>query len=353
MRRQIENNERSAHEARFIRTKVPLASYTTFRIGGDAAYFAEVTNINELREALLFAHTQQLKYFILGGGSNLLVADEGFDGLIIHVAMRGIAHTVLNDCAFVTIGAGEKLDDVVAYAGKRSLWGIENLSAIPGTIGGAAVQNAGAYGVELSNVIDSVEVYDMHEECVRIVSQQECAYGYRESTFKTKIGGRYVVMQVTLALSLAPMPQLSYKDLAVRFPEQTATLADIRKAVIAVRAAKFPDLTQYGTAGSFFKNPIVAAATYATVQETYEAMPGYATEDDAVKIPIAWILDHVLHLRGVREGAVGAWEAQPLVLTNYGHATATEVDAFAKKIVHAVRECVGIDIEREVITVHS
>ena len=236
---------------------------------------------------------------------------------------------------------------------ENNLWGIENLSAIPGSIGGAAVQNAGAYGVELSSVVDSITVYDTQEKRTSVRSHDECAYDYRESFFKREEGKHLILTHVTLALSRAGAPQLSYKDLAVAFSEHTPSLQEIRDALIAIRAKKFPNLAQYGTAGSFFKNPVIAKESYDALQEKYPQLPGYVLEGARVKIPIAWILDNVLKLRGVRAARVGAWEAQPLVLTNYGSATAEEVDVFARSIAQAVKEHTDIDIEREVIAVHA
>ena len=160
-----------------------------------------------------------------------------------------------------------------------------------------------------------------------------------------------MIVHITLALSTRPKPQFSYKDLAAVFPEGSASLEEIRAAVVNIRAAKFPDLKQYGTAGSFFKNPVISGEEYAVLQEKYPLLPGHTQGDGMIKIPIAWILDNVLAMRGVREGDIGAWEAQPLVLTNYGHATARDVDAFAQKIAQDVYEAAGIEIEREVIQV--
>jgi UDP-N-acetylmuramate dehydrogenase len=327
----------------------PLAAHTTFQIGGPAEFFAVARTVAELRDRIRDADTHAYPVTFLGGGSNVLVSDEGIRGAVIKIAIDGITEAAEGDAVRVTAGAGVTFDELVAYTVERGYWGLENLSAIPGTVGATPVQNVGAYGVEVADVIEFVTVLDTTSLEARTLTNNVCAFGYRDSAFKRGDLGQLVVTEVTFLLSTTPVRKLSYRDLATRFegsaePSQAA----IREAVTSIRAKKFPNWHKVGTAGSFFKNPIITETAYQTLRVKYPELPSFPAGEGMVKIPLGWILDKVIGVRGLREGNVGAYEGQALVLVNYGDANAREVAAFAETIAARVHEATGITIEWEV-----
>lgn len=325
-----------------------LAPLTTFQIGGRAEYFVVVQNKDELKEAVRFAKEKKLAITILGGGSNVLIADEGIHGLVIKNEIGGIEYKEDGENVFVRAGAGVEWDALVAETVSKGYWGLENLSLIPGTVGATPIQNMGAYGVEVADVIVSVGAFDVPTLEQRVFTNAECEFGYRDSKFKHTEGQRFIVTDVTYKLSKSPKPILHYKDLESRFNGEMPSIQAIREAVIEIRSAKFPDTKSIGTAGSFFKNPIITAEAFKILREKYTEIPGFPEGNESVKVPLGWVLDRALGIKGVREGNVGTYEAQALVLVNLGGATAKEVDAFAKKIEEKVFDATQIKIEREV-----
>jgi UDP-N-acetylmuramate dehydrogenase len=308
--------------------------------------------VSELRELCALARAKEWPVTILGGGSNVLVPDVGVAGLVIQVAFTGWQVTAETATAVVVeVAAGHTLDDFVAETVTAGWWGLENLSAIPGTVGATPVQNVGAYGVEVAHLIESVLILDPVTDTLRRLRPKECRFGYRDSVFKQSPSLGWIVCAVEFRLAKKAAPQLSYRDLQNRFgaAQEMPTLRDIRSAVIDIRSQKFPDWHVLGTAGSFFKNPIIPRAHYEELLRRYSDLPHYAIgSSDQVKIPLGWILDHVLKMRGYREGSVSLYEKQSLVLVNHGGATAREIDDFAKKISDAVAHELEIVIEREV-----
>lgn len=329
---------------------IPLAPLTTFGIGGVADYFVVVQNEGELREAVDFAKERSVRVTVLGGGSNMLVSDGGVRGLVIHNQITGCTYTsVLDEVVLATVGAGMMLDACIEAFVTRGLWGLENLSAIPGTIGATPVQNVGAYGVEVRDCIDRVHVFDIETGASKEFSNEECHFAYRDSRFKQSGGERYIVTRVVFRLSNNPMPKLGYKDLQIAFGDTNPTLAEIREAIVRIRAGKFPDWRMLGTAGSFFKNPVIPNIQFETLRTTYPLLPGFPQDDGIhTKIPLGFVLDKILQLRGVTEGTVGTYEGQALVVVNHGNATCAEVDTFARSIEEKVFTATGIHIEREV-----
>lgn len=329
----------------------PLSRHTTLRVGGPARFFVEANQQADLLEALAFAQGRGLRLAVLGGGSNVLAPDAGFDGLVVKMATRGL--TVLDQQAqtvTVVAEAGESWDGLVAWTVERGWGGLENLSWIPGTVGGAVVGNIGAYGVELGQRVRWVEALDRRTGSVRRFSQQECGFGYRHSFFKTAEGRRYIVVRAVLELRCNPVPQWDYPELREYLAARglgAPSLADVRQAVIAVRQSKLPDVAHVGTAGSFFKNPIVPRPTYEALAARYPGLPGYDAGPGLVKVPLGWVLDKVCRLRGVRWGAVGTHAQQALVLVNYG-ASASQIEAFAAQLARAVQEATGLEPEWEV-----
>lgn len=327
-----------------IEENAPLAPYTTFRLGGPGRYFVSVTTLEELTVALDFARAENKRTFILGGGGNVLVRDTGFDGLVVKIECAGVERTEEGYVA----AAGESWDALVARAVGDGLWGLENLSDIPGSVGGACVQNIGAYGAALSQVLEWVEAYDTERSEVVRLTNVQCRFGYRSSIFKRE-PGRYVVLRARLALSQEPRPNLGYKDLAGRFEGRSPALGDIRQAVLAIRAEKFPDVAQEGTAGSFFLNPVLPRAEAEALKARYPEMPLFAMpETREYKVPLGWLLDHVLHLKGFAMGGARLFEKQALVIVAARGARASDVLALRDAVKKIVREKIHLEIQEEV-----
>jgi len=333
-----------------IEEHISLSPFTTFKIGGPARFFARVTTTAELEQALAFAKERQVKTFILGGGSNLLVSDTGFDGLVIKIEIQGVEE---NDTGFIA-GAGESWDALVARAVEKQWWGIENLSGIPGTVGGAVVQNIGAYGQVLSQTLLWTEVYDATEGGVRRFTKAEYESGYRSSIFKHE-PGRYIVLRVALVLSSTPHPQVEYKDLRARFEGTTPTIGDIRAAVLSIRAAKFPDLSVEGTAGSFFKNPVLSEQEGVALAARYPGLPLFSLpESKGVKVPLAWFLDYkngVMDLREVRVGGARMYEKQFLVLTAARGTSSEDVKKLSQLVQEKIHTVLNVTLEPEVVMI--
>lgn len=333
---------------------ISLAEHTTFKCGGVAEYFTAVTDRVQLVSALDSARAHSQPVTILAGGSNVLVSDNGVVGCVIVNKLRGCTYEELGDDVRVTALAGEQLDDLVATTVERGYWGLENLSHIPGSVGATPIQNVGAYGVEVSSLIESVEAISISTGEVRIFSNTECMFSYRESYFKTIDGKDWVVVSVTYLLSKKPLPKITYADLAARFSDVVPTAAMVRAAVIEIRSEKFPDWQVVGTAGSFFKNPTITVAHYEKLQNKYPALPGYYSTDKlSVKVSLGWILDKVCNLRGMHKDNVGCYDKQALVVVRYNEASTTDVVNFANEVIALVKEKTNITIELEVTRIGS
>ena len=330
-----------------IQENISLKGFTTFKIGGLARFFCVVTNEDELIEAVGFSKKNKVPFFILGGGSNILISDEGFFGLVIKMEMKGISYKENGDEVGVTVSAGENWDDFVAETVEKGLYGLENLSLIPGTVGAAPVQNIGAYGSEIKDTLESVYVLDVKKDEYRTLKNSDCRFGYRDSLFK-KEKGRYVVISITLILNKKGKLNYEYKDLRDYFNGREPTLKQVRNAVVEIRSRKLPDVKHVASAGSFFKNVVVSKTKAHELVEKFPKIILYPVNDKKVKVPLAWILDNVCGFRGVSTGNVGAYKNQALVIINHGNATAQEVTDLAQKMVDAVYERTGIEIEPEV-----
>jgi UDP-N-acetylmuramate dehydrogenase len=331
-----------------IEKNISLKQYATFKVGGAAEFFTSVESESELLEAVAFAKDNGLEIKVLGGGSNILVDDHGVKGLVIHLKILGRSSEIKDDTVLLTSGAGEVLDDLVAYTVDQGWWGIENLSHIPGNVGATPIQNVGAYGVEAKDVITSVRVLNTQSQEFETLSNQECAFGYRDSVFKSPEGKKYIVTAVTYALSLIANPQISYRDLQLAFEDTIPTQRAIREEVVKIRAGKFPDWNSIGTAGSFFKNPVITQAEYDKLQVQHPEVPAFKTENGMVKISLGWILDRALNLRGYKIDLVSTYKNQALVVIAEEGATAEDIKNFAQEIVQKIKKEIGIDVEWEV-----
>lgn len=336
-----------------ILQNISLSEYTTFRTGGAARYFVSAGTKDELREAVQFARENNLPFFVLGGGSNTLASDEGFKGLVIKNGIKGVrwGKGSGDDEAEARAGAGENWDDFVAECVAKGFSGLENLSWIPGTVGAAPIQNIGAYGVEVKDNIESVDVLDTDDYKFKTLSNSDCRFDYRDSIFKKPEGSKYIVTEVAFRLCKNGPLHTDYKDIvdyALKNKIEKFTSPMLRQAVIDIRKNKLPDWSFLGTAGSFFKNPVVSSEKFRELKKRFPDLPGFPCNALETKVSLAWIIDKVCGLKGVREGDVGTYRNQALVIVNYGEATTNEVLSFAKKISDEVREKTGIEIEPEV-----
>lgn len=296
------------------------------------------------------------KWFHLGGGSNILFTGD-YDGTILLNLGHNFTIYETGNWIYppgtVFADAGAVLDDVIAAACEKGLWGIENLSGIPGTIGGAAVQNVGAYGQEIGNSIIQLLVYDTVESCQCVILGNECHYGYRHSMFKeSENEGRYIILSVMLGLSPEPHPMLDYGNLRAVVGDTTPiTPAVMRDAVIQTRRSKLPEPAETGSAGSFFKNPVLTADQFAefSTRVGLNDFPRFSLPDGTFKIPAAWLIDQA-GWKGHSDGNAAVWHKQPLVLVNAtGKASPTEILNLEQKIIDSVKEKFGIELVPEVI----
>lgn len=334
-----------------IQENISLKEFTTFRIGGEARYFCLAKDKDDLKEALSFAKSRKLPIFVLGGGSNLLVSDKGFAGLVIKNEIKGFKFTDQGEGQVIMeVGAGENLDDIIDLITVRGLGGLENLSGIPGTVGGAAVQNAGAYGAELKDCLLSVRGINILTGKDFDFKKTECQYGYRDSFFKKN--KKYIITTVSFLLSKKSVLNLEYLNLKdMLSAEKEINIITVRNAVLRIRGEKLPDWRQVGTAGSYFKNPVISREVFEQLKERYVDLPGFLETKKKMKVPLAWLLDKVCGLKGFKEGKVGLYEKQPIVVVNLGEATAGEIKKFSEKIKKIVKEKIGIEIESEVESV--
>ena len=324
-----------------------LSDRNSFHVQQRAAALAEFTTADDLRE--LFVSERPERWMVLAGGNNILFTRD-FDGMLI--TPRNCEINVVGDdpeATCVRVGAGTEWDDLVEWAVAHELWGLENLSLIPGKVGAAPVQNIGAYGAEACNTIVEVEMFCPETMNTLTLAAAHCAFGYRESVFKHSLKGRSIITAVKFRLMKAPQPNVAYGDLQREVEARGgATLRNIRDAVCAIRRSKLPDTAILGNAGSFFKNPVVERAAAEKLKEKYPDMPLYpATEPQYLKLAAGWLIDRA-GMKGFTEGPVGVHDRQALVLVNRGGATGGEVLALARKVQQCVFEKFGIEIETEV-----
>lgn len=333
-----------------VEEHVSLASRTSLRVGGAAHFFITAESEQDALDAIVFAREQALPLFLLGEGTNILVPDTGVDGVVLHYTGRAITIQDEGSTVLLSAEAGAKWDVAVDAAAACGLFGIETLAGIPGSVGGAAVQNIGAYGSEFSETFAYADTIDLATGEQQRVTKADGMFAYRTSIFKTH--PTCLITRITLRLGKHPQPKELYADLARAKAEGVplSTPRDRANAVRAIRAQKFPNGKDEGTAGSFFKNPILSQEEFAALALRYPGLPSFPYATGAVKIPLAWILDHVLALKGFSRGFVRVYEKQPLVLVTTVGARANDVDALANDIAVRVYAATGITIEREVET---
>ncbi len=336
-----------------MRERVLLSGATTMRVGGPARYFYVAKNIKDLQDILLFAKNASLPVFILGGGSNIVVSDEGFDGVVIRPDIKEVRIEETDGEHVAVLGAGEEWDACVEKITAKHIFGVENLSAIPGTVGAAPVQNIGAYGTELKEYVASVEALDARSGEIMHIPREACRFGYRDSIFKHAEGAHLIITRVTLRFPKEQKAALTYKDIveyisARAIDETTLSPEDIRRMIIAIRAHKLPDVRSVGTVGSFFKNPVISKEKFLALSHIYKGLHGYEREDGTVKIPLAWVIEHICKKKGLRKNAVGVHDEHALVLVNYGGGTAQEIKELADEIKNDIMRHTGIEVHNEI-----
>lgn len=335
-------------------TNVSLKAYNTFGIESTAQYFLKVDSVKSLQQILAHPEQKKLPVLILGGGSNVLLPSR-VAGLVIKMNIAGIQVIEENEeQVWVRVGAGENWHQLVLYCIEKGWGGIENLSLIPGTVGAAPMQNIGAYGVEIRDVFVSLEAVDRESGELRTFTAKDCKFGYRESVFKNKYKGKYIITSVVLRLHKNPRINTSYGAIKEVLTERlgknashTATIRDVSDAVIHIRQSKLPDPKEIGNAGSFFKNPVIPQKQYESLRQQYGAMPGYSVSESEIKVPAGWLIEQA-GWKGKRFGSVGVHNRQALVLVNHGGADGDLVKKLAHSIQQSVNEKFGILIQPEV-----
>ena len=341
-----------------VRESEPLAALTTLGIGGDARWLLHARTADDVSRAHQWSESAAVPLFVMGGGSNLVIADEGFDGLVVRVDMRGCAFTRDGADTLVTVGAGEPWDTIVSDCVGRGLAGLECLSGIPGTVGGTPIQNVGAYGQDVAGSIDHVTAYDRQTHAVVRLTGGDCGFAYRTSRFKGADAGRFVILDVTYRVRPGS-PTSTYPDIVdhlARDGVSSPDVADVRNAVLAVRRRKGMVIDQSDpdtrSVGSFFMNPLVGQADHERVADVAGAQPpAFAAGSGRVKLPAAWLIEHAGFRRGDGDGKVGISTKHTLALINRGGATARDVLRFALRIKRGVLDRFGISLRPEPVFV--
>lgn len=334
-----------------IQENVDLKALNTFGVRASARYYAKVESEDDLRALIDEPIYRANQKMVLGGGSNILFTRD-YDGLIIHCQLQG--HHLIDEDGVRVLVRGESgvtWHNFVTWALANDWGGIENLSLIPGTVGAAPIQNIGAYGVELADVVHEVRTIDLATGEVKVFDRQACRFGYRDSVFKKELKGKIFISSVTLTLSKIDHPLFtaygSIRETLARQNITSPTIQDVSRAVIEIRQSKLPDPKEIGNAGSFFKNPTITYDQYTLLQKQYNNIPGYPIDDQCIKIPAGWLIEQC-GWKGKRINEVGVHAHQALVLVNHGQAEGAEVLALASKILESVKSTFGIALSPEV-----
>ena len=349
--------------------KVSLKAFNTFGMEAEARYFVEAKTHSEVLTLLNYRHMIHMPIFFLGGGSNVLFTRD-FPGIVIRINSKGIAIREQDENhVLVTAEAGENWDEFVQHCVSQGWAGLENLSLIPGTVGAAPIQNIGAYGVEVKDAIDSVQVVEINSGKQRRYSNVDCDFGYRDSIFKRELKGKVIILNVTFRLAKVAVSgsegvtkslshkvtkphalRLDYGDIRGELERNGVVdpaIGDVREAVCNIRRRKLPDPAEIGNAGSFFKNPVISEKLLVSLLEKFPGLPSYPQADENLKIPAAWLIEQC-GWKGYRNGDAGVHPNQPLVLVNYGTATGQQILNLANQIMDSVQQKFGIRLETEV-----
>lgn len=326
-----------------------LKQLNTFGIDVNAKLFADITSQADLVEVFSNPLIKENKLLVLGGGSNMLFTKD-YDGLVLKISIKGISVKEYGDDVLVTAGAGEVWDSLVKYCVGKGYAGIENLTLIPGTVGASPIQNIGAYGVEIKDVLESCTAFEIATGEIKTFSRADCEFAYRESIFKGKLKGKYIITSVTYKLSKTANVQTHYGAINAELERRgiaNPTIADVSEVVADIRVSKLPDPSTIGNAGSFFKNPIIDKTVFDHLVLQFPDMPHYPAPDARIKLAAGWLIE-TCGFKGVVVGNTGTWKNQALVLVNHGGATGQEVYRFSEKIINTVQQKFGVLLEREV-----
>lgn len=330
-----------------IKENISLKNYNTFGIDVNAKRFVEVTSVYELQQLV----KTEKDLFLLGGGSNMLLTSD-IDKLVVYLNSKGISIDKEDENkAYITANAGENWHEFVLWAISQNYGGIENLSLIPGNVGTCPIQNIGAYGVEVKDVITKVEAVEIATGKLTSFSNSDCGFGYRNSIFKNEVKGKYIIVSVSFELTRKNHQlNTSYGAIETELTSKNIknpTLKNVSDAVIAIRRSKLPDPKEIGNSGSFFKNPVISNKQFLSLQKKYPTVPSYLVSEDEVKIPAGWLIEQS-GFKGKCFGNYGVHQKQALVLVNYGNANGQEIFELAKKIQQTVKENFNISLEIEV-----
>jgi UDP-N-acetylmuramate dehydrogenase len=334
-----------------VQENVSLQKLNTFGIEARAKHFAEFSSVEKLKSILTLREYKNEKLLFIGGGSNLLFTSEIIEGLVLQNKIKGIELVEENEKeVYLKSGAGEVWHDLVLYTISKNWGGIENLSLIPGTVGAAPMQNIGAYGVEIKDVFESLEAYEIATGIVKTFSLEECDFGYRSSIFKHEAKGKFVIVSVTFKLSKQPTFNISYGAINDTLKQMKVTQLSVKAisdAVISIRQSKLPDPKEIGNAGSFFKNPEIPVSVFEKIKVDYPEIPSYPTVPGMTKVPAGWLIEQC-GWKGKVVGHTGVHKNQALVLVNYGQAKGEEIKTLSIEIQKSVNVKFGIELEAEV-----
>ena len=334
-----------------MNTNVSLRPFNSFGFEATAKYFVEINEVGVLKHLIETPEFKQEKHLVLSGGNNILFTNDLFDGIVILMNNKGIEFIHEDeDDVVVRAQAGEDWPEFVKAMVSQGLYGVENLAHIPGKVGAAPVQNIGAYGMELKDSFMQCQAMDLSTGQIHIFTNEACCFGYRESIFKHEIKGRYIITSVDFQLSKQGVLKTEYGNIKSYLTEhgmEHPTLQQLHDAICAIRDAKLPDVKQLGSAGSFFKNPVIPAAQFEALQKDHPNMPHYDEPDGKVKVPAGWLIEQA-GWKGWRYEHVGVYDKQALVLVHYGGGTGQDIVNLAQRIQHSVAEKFGIQISPEV-----
>jgi len=332
-----------------IQENISLKEHNTFGVDAFAKYYANIENEKQIVQLFEKEDVLTVPMLILGGGSNILFTRD-FPGLVLQIKLEGIKVKKAGTDIFITAGGGVVWNDLVKFCVSHDFAGIENLSLIPGTVGAAPVQNIGAYGVELMDVFESCQAYDLLEKKIVRFDKEACEFSYRDSFFKREGKGRYIITEVTLKLSTIPKLNISYGAVQSELQHREIThptIQDVSKVISDIRVSKLPDPSTIGNSGSFFKNPIIEYKQFENLQSVFSDIVYYPIQSGKIKLAAGWLIEQC-GWKGLKVGNTGTWKNQALVLVNNGNATGREVYEFSETIIKSVYEKFGVFIEREV-----
>ncbi len=332
-----------------IRENVSLKNFNTFGVEANARFFVEINHEDELTELFLDPKWLQLPRLVLGGGSNMLFTQD-FKGLVIRMNIRGIEHRINHEEVYVEAGAGESWKELVDYCVSHNFAGMENLTLIPGSVGASPVQNIGAYGVELKDVFESCQAFEIATQQKKTFIKEACGFGYRESIFKGELKNQFIITSVKFKLSLQPKVNTKYGAIEDELHKQeilNPTIGAISKVVAHIRVSKLPDPSTIGNAGSFFQNPVISFGEFEEIKNKFPEIVHYPAGDNKIKLAAGWLIEQC-GWKGKIVGETGTWKNQALVLVNHGCASGSEIYALSSQIIDSVYNKFGVKLHREV-----